>query len=488
MCDAAWDLVGSQGQSAASSGAAHGRSHQILAAGADPTILESVRTRLADRGHEIVLIAGAAECIRRFSAEGADLVILCLPLGSGSGADVVRSLREVDPRVTIVITGHDEQIPSAAEAFNLDAFEYIEDPTKEMSDLLAAVGGALGSRRGDAQLRYLKQRDASGSSWSTLVGNSTEMREVVDVLRRVAERTTRGSAPTILIRGETGTGKGLLAKCSHYNGVRRNHAFVEINCAAIPGTLLESELFGYERGAFTDARTSRAGLFETAHLGTLFLDEVGSMPVDLQAKLLTSIEEKKIRRLGGRQSVLVDVQIIAASHADLAEKVKNGSFRADLYHRLNVVSVTIPPLRKRGRDKLLLAETFIASMCREYGIPLRTLGDDAREHILEYNWPGNVRELRNQIERLLLLGNDEVIDRSHFERTSNLPPPPSDRPGFSLILPDDGIGLEEVERELIRRALDRFDGNVSRAARYLKVTRQTLIYRIKKHRLGEHGG
>ncbi len=467
----------------AAQSASGARSHQVLAAGSDASLLASVRERLSSRGHEIELLGGA-DVVERFAAEGADLVILCLPLREGGAGDVVRALRTVDPRVTIVITGHDAQIAGAAEAFALDAFEYVEDPTKDMSDLLAAVGGALGSRRGDVQLRYLKQRDASGSNWSTLIGNSVEMRDVVDVLRRVSDRVVRGTAPTILIRGETGTGKGLLAKCAHYNGVRRNHAFVELNCAAIPGTLLESELFGFERGAFTDARTSRAGLFETAHLGTLFLDEIGSMPPDLQAKLLTAIEEKRIRRLGGRQSVLVDVQIIAASHMDLGEKVKSGAFRADLYHRLNVVSVTIPPLRKRGEDKILLAETFIASMCREYAIPLRRLSDDARAYIAEYNWPGNVRELRNQIERILLLGNEEVIERTHFERSSNLPPPPSDRPGFALILPDEGIGLEEVERELIRRALDRFDGNVSRAARYLKVTRQTLIYRIKKHRLG----
>lgn len=459
------------------------RPHQVLAAGSDASLLESIRSRLSTRGHHLELLDGT-DCVARFSAEGADLVILCLPLREGGAADVVRALRSIDPRVVIVITGRDPQIPGAAEAFGLDAFEYIEDPAKDMNDLLAAVGSALGSRRGDVQLRYLKQRDASGSSWSTLVGNSIEMQDVVDVLRRVAERTTRGSPPTILIRGETGTGKGLLAKCAHYNGVRRNQAFVELNCAAIPATLLESELFGVERGAFTDARTSRAGLFETAHLGTLFLDEIGSMTPDLQAKLLTAIEEKKIRRLGGRQSVLVDVQIIAASHADLGEKVKSGAFRPDLYHRLNVVSVTIPPLRKRGQDKILLAETFMTSMCREYGIPLRRLSDEARAYILEYAWPGNVRELRNQIERILLLGNDEVIERHHFERPSNLPPPPSDRPGFALILPEDGIGLDEVERELIRRALDKFDGNVSRAARYLKVTRQTLIYRIKKHRLG----
>src|SRR6185295_5678777 len=203
-------------------------------------------------------------------------------------------------------------------------FEYVDEPNGDMSDLLAAVGAALGSRRGDMQLRWLKERDAVGASWSAIAGTSPEMREVVDTVRRVCERTTRGAPPTILVRGETGCGKGLLAKCVHYNGVRRNHAFVEINCAAIPATLLEAELFGYERGAFTDAKSSRAGLFETAHQGTLFLDEIGSLSIDLQAKLLTAIEEKRVRRLGGRDNILLDVQIIAASHNELKESVRSG--------------------------------------------------------------------------------------------------------------------------------------------------------------------
>jgi two-component system response regulator AtoC len=356
-----------------------------------------------------------------------------------------------------------------------------------MSDLLAAVGVALGSRRGDIQLRWLKERDAVGASWAAIAGTSPEMREVVETIRRVCDRTTRGAPPTILIRGETGCGKGLLAKCIHYNGVRRNHAFVEINCAAIPATLLEAELFGYERGAFTDAKSSRAGLFETAHQGTLFLDEIGSLPVDLQAKLLTAIEEKRVRRLGGRETIHLDLQVIAASHSDLKQNVRSGTFRADLYHRLNVVSVTLPPLRRRGQDKLILARMFMESMSRQYGIPVPKLGDDAEKYILEYTWPGNVRELKNQIERILLLGNGDVISRQHFDHGS-IPPPSGRPPDFAIPMPDEGIGLEEVERDLIRRALERFSGNVSRAARYLKVSRQTLIYRIKKHRLASKNG
>jgi DNA-binding NtrC family response regulator len=391
-------------------------------------------------------------------------------------------LHEVDGRAKVIVTGHDQQVRDAADAFRFGAFEYVDETNGDMSDLLAAVGVALGSRRGDMQLRWLKEREAVGASWSAIAGTSPEMREVVDTVRRVCERTTRGAPPTILIRGETGCGKGLLAKCVHYNGVRRNRAFVEINCAAIPATLLEAELFGYERGAFTDAKSSRAGLFETAHQGTLFLDEIGSLPIDLQAKLLTAIEEKRVRRLGGRENILLDLQVIAASHTDLKQSVRTGAFRADLYHRLNVVSVTLPPLRRRGQDRLILARMFIESMSRQYGIPVPKLSDDAERYILEYTWPGNVRELKNQIERILLLGNGDVISRQHFDQGS-IPPPSVRPPDLPIALPDEGIGLEEVERELIRRALERFGGNVSRAARYLKVSRQTLIYRIKKHRL-----
>jgi DNA-binding NtrC family response regulator len=464
------------------------RATQVLVVGGDLSLLERIRERLVDRGYAVEVDRSGADCMRKFSAQGAELVIVSLPLGDGGGADLLRGLQEIDPRIKMVVTGRDAQVQGAADAFRFGAFEYVEEASSAMGDLLAALGVALGSRRGDMQLRWLKERDAVGASWSAIAGTSAEMREVVDTVRRVCERTTRGTPPTILVRGETGCGKGLLAKCVHYNGVRRNHAFVEINCAAIPASLLEAELFGYERGAFTDAKSSRAGLFETAHQGTLFLDEIGSLPIDLQAKLLTAIEEKRVRRIGGRESIHLDIQVIAASHNDLKQNVRSGAFRADLYHRLNVVSVMLPPLRRRGQDKLILARMFIDNMSRQYGIPVPKLDDDAEKYILEYTWPGNVRELKNQIERILLLGNGEVISRQHFDQGSI--PPPSARPpaDFGIPMPEEGIGLEEVERELIRRALERFHGNVSRAARYLKVSRQTLIYRIKKHGLGAKAG
>jgi DNA-binding NtrC family response regulator len=452
-------------------------------------MLERVRGRLVERGYEVELFRATADCVQRFSSHGAELVIVSLPLEDASGSELLRTLHDTDARLKVVVIGHDDQVRDAADAFRLGAFEYVDAVNGDMTELLSAVGVALGSRRGDMQLRWMKERDAIGATWSSIAGTSPEMRAVVDTVRRVCERTTRGVAPTILVRGETGSGKGLLAKCIHYNGVRRNQAYIEVNCAAIPASLLEAELFGYERGAFTDAKTSRAGLFETADGGTLFLDEVGSLPIDLQAKLLTSIEEKRVRRIGGRESIHLDIQIIAAAHNDLKENVRSGSFRADLYHRLNVISVTLPPLRRRGNDKLILARMFIETMSRQYGIPVPSLAADAEAYILEYTWPGNVRELKNQIERILLLGNGDSILRRHFDQGSVPPPSTSTRaPALALPMPDDGIGLEEVERELIKRALARFQGNVSRAARYLKVSRQTLIYRIKKHRLGPKNG
>lgn len=337
-------------------------------------------------------------------------------------------------------------------------------------------------------LRYMRERAAAETKNGAVVAHCPEMVEVMRVARLICSRTAdAGAAPTILITGETGTGKGMLAKFMHDHGGRRHRAFVEVNCAAIPAALLEAEVFGHEPGAFTDARTERIGLLETAHEGTLFLDEIGSMPLAVQAKLLTAIEEKRFRRIGSAQAMTVDTQILAATHSGLRQAVKAGEFRADLYHRLNVVKVRLPPLRDRGPDKLALAERFMLALCSEYGLRPRAFTERARTYILEHPWPGNVRELRNQIERIVLLHGDGDIDAEHFEASNSITPPDSDR--FMVKLPADGISLTDIEREVIRRALEQFDCNVSRTARYLHVTRQTLMYRMKKYGIpGPNGG
>ena len=453
---------------------------KVLVVG-ESSVSERVLEHLGRRGHTPLASRSGAECMELFAGQGADLIVACLPVPDMNGADLLDSIRRLDRAVNVVVCGTDVAVPGATEAYEHGAFEYVDDPVDDPHDLLAAVGVGLGSRRGDVQLRYLRQKDAARANWDTFVGGSSAMQEVFRVVRLLCERSSRGGAPTVLITGETGTGKGMLAKCIHYNGGRRTRAFVEVNCAAIPGTLLESELFGHERGAFTDAHAARAGLFETADRGTLFLDEIGSVPLPLQAKLLTAIEEKRIRRVGGRQATLIDVQIVAATHNDLKEAVRQGDFRADLYHRLNVVSVRMPSLRERGDDKLMLAEAFVAQTCAEYGLPTRRFTPAAVRYLSDYPWPGNVRELKNQIERILLLFNDDEIDVEHFDaRRSSMPPNPS---GFHMSLPDEGMSLDEIEREAIKRALERTRGNVSGAARYLRITRQTLIYRMKKHGL-----
>lgn len=441
---------------------------------------------LERRGHQPVIAGTGKAGVEEFADQGASAILAVLPLSDMSGSELSRRLRQIDGSAVFIVAGVDRDVRSAIDAFDLGAYEYLEEFDEGGGNLLSVIGRAVGSRREDLRLRYLHQKDAPPAGLSAIGGSSPAMQKVAKVLRQVCRRTSK-NAPTILLRGETGTGKGFVARWLHFHSVRRNQAFIAVNCAALPANLIESELFGYERGAFTDAKSGRPGLFEAADGGTLFLDEIGAVPLDLQAKLLTALEEKKIRRIGGRQAAAVDVQIIAATHEDLEARVTRGGFRADLYHRLNVVSVVLPPLRERGDDIFALAESFVAAICREYGMPARTLTEEARAWITQYRWPGNVRELRNRLERIILLENDEFIDASHFGPAPSMPPNVQVKGtsgGIRISLPEQGVPLEELERAVLCEALSRCQGNVSRAARFLSISRQTLIYRMKKHGLG----
>jgi DNA-binding NtrC family response regulator len=457
----------------------------VVSAGPARSRLEAALRR---RGHEVAFAGSATQALSLQASFSADALVAVLPLADCGAAQFTRELQNQAGAPVLILSGVDADVRSPDQAFDLGAFEYLEDISDSASELLATLGAAVGSRREDVQLRYFRAKDASSVTWAGLQTTCTSMQRVVTTLRQVCRRTSNSCTPTILLQGETGTGKSYIARCVHYEGARRNQAFVEINCATLPPTLMESELFGHERGAFTDAKAPRSGLFEAAHGGTLFLDEIASVPLDLQAKLLTAIEDKKVRRIGGRDSLQVNVQVVAATHEDLETKVRQGTFRGDLYHRLNVVAVTLPPLRERQEDALVFARGFVESICREYGIPPRELADDAREWIANYSWPGNVRELRNRIERILLLEDDEMIRAEHFGPLPSLPPESTIRVvrrerAVSVTLPDEGVPLEELELAVIREALRRCRGNVSQAARYLSISRQTLMYRMKKHSL-----
>src|SRR5713226_9496042 len=309
-----------------------------------------------------------------------------------------------------------------------------------------------------------------------LEGESHAIEAVRQQLRRLLAHPKAGQRlPAILIQGETGTGKGLVARLLHRHGPRAHGPFVDLNCAAIPETLLEAELFGFERGAFTDARRAKPGLFHTAHRGTIFLDEVGLLPEPLQAKLLKVLEEQAVRRLGSTVSEPFDVWIISATNADLQTAIAARRFREDLYHRLAVLPLQLPPLRARGRDAALLAERFLARACADYGLPLKTLSPEAEARLLAYPWPGNVRELGNMIERVALLAEDVVVSAEVLELPSGTPPHPA---APSATAPP--ASLEDAMRDHLLAALTQTGWNISRTAALLGISRNTLRARIEK--------
>ena len=314
-----------------------------------------------------------------------------------------------------------------------------------------------------------------------VIAESGPMREVLNFVRRVAA----SEATTILLEGENGTGKDLIAKTLHYQSLRQAEPFIAINCAAIPETLLESELFGYEKGAFTDARSQKRGIFELADRGTLFLDEIGEIPLMLQAKLLRVLEEQSFRRLGGLKDIKLDLRVVAATNKNLREAVKEGAFRQDLYFRLNVIQILIPPLRERAEDIVPLTRFFIEHYNRKFKRNIEGVSDAAAKLLLSHDWPGNVRELRNAIERAMILEESALITPPACRSPSPRPDGGAARrrPRRWPRIPSDGLSLEDNERNLLVRALEKTNGNQTQAARLLRITRDTLRYKMKKFNL-----
>ncbi|MGA2434434.1 MAG: sigma 54-interacting transcriptional regulator [Bryobacteraceae bacterium] len=313
-----------------------------------------------------------------------------------------------------------------------------------------------------------------------VIANSAAMRQVLGFVRKVAS----SEATTVLLEGENGTGKDLVAKTLHYESARQAEPFIAINCAAIPETLLESELFGYEKGAFTDARAQKRGLFELADKGTLFLDEIGEVPLTLQTKLLRVLEEQSFRRLGGLKDIIVDVRFVAATNKNLREAVKEGAFRQDLYFRLNVIQIVIPPLRERREDIRPLARFFIELYNRKFKRHIEGLSEEATELLMRHDWPGNVRELRNAVERAMILEESSLIGAASLPiAISHTESKPGDAIETTLEIPEGGLSLVDNERQLLARSLEKTGGNQTQAARLLRITRDTLRYKMKKYNL-----
>jgi two-component system, NtrC family, response regulator AtoC len=445
-------------------------------------LAKNVAIYLERHGFEVALAHSAEQGLAALAETRPDAVVLDFNLPGLDGLAALAKIRETDAGIPVIMmTGHGS-VEIAVDAMKQGAYDFLTKPVA-LSKLRMVIERAFGHTRRDLALDYYQRRDAQHAVVDDLIGESVPMRALKQRLAqlRQAELHMSGSgAPAVLILGETGAGKEVVARALHIAGPRRDKPFVELNCAAIPAQLLESELFGHERGAFTDARDRKLGLVETAEGGTLFLDEIGDMDIALQSKLLKLLEEKVIRRLGSVREQSVDVRIVAATHRPLEELVRLGRFRADLYYRLCVVQLQLPALRERGSDILLLARHFLQAHAQRYAKPIPSLSGEAEMALLRHPWPGNVRELRNVLEQAVLLGVGEVIEAQHLA----LPGSPA---GGASAAGEAESGspatLNELERTALVQALDRTGWNVSRAARLLGISRDTLRYRIDKHGL-----
>jgi two-component system, NtrC family, response regulator AtoC len=442
----------------------------------------AMRDYLGRRGYEPIAVGSGEAALDAIKQSDVDLVVLDHHLPGMDGLEVLRQIRQLAPVAGVVMVTAHGSVKTAVDAMRSGAVDYLSKPV-DLEELTLVLEKAWQHVRLQRELRYLHSAGREGDPLARIVGDSEPTRRLRKQVERLATLAPEGGAsPPILVTGETGTGKGLVARIIHDLGLRAEHAFVELNCAAIPAPLLESELFGYERGAFTDARAAKTGLFEFADGGTLFLDEVGAMPLDLQAKFLKVIEEQTVRRLGGLRPKRVDVRIVAATNADLDEAVKAGTFRADLLYRLRVLELKLAPLRQRAADVLPLARYYLERIARKYRRPKR-LRPDAEARLLAHGWPGNVRELANLLERVVLLHEGEEIGAEDLALPVTTAPAPLGISAETLTIDFSrgAINLADVERRLIVEALKAADGNRRRAAELLGISGETLRYRLEKY-------
>jgi len=439
----------------------------------------SLRQKLEERGYQVVEAETGRAARQALESGPFDLVLLDYKLPDTTGLELLREMRAAQgDGVTIMMTAH-SSIEHAVDAIKLGAFDYVPKPFR-MEDLLFTLDKGLETTKLRREVRELRQKLQAEYGTDSLVGRHPSVRRLMDMIQRVA----LSGASTVFLRGETGTGKDLVARVIHYRSPRAAKSFVNITCTALSETLLESELFGHERGAFTDAKTQKSGLLEVADGGTVFLDEIGDMAPGLQAKLLRFLEERRFRRVGGTREITVDVRVIAATNREIENSVRSGRFREDLFYRLNVVALDLPPLRERGEDVLLLARHFIDRFAREFKKPVTDLDERCGRTLLGYNWPGNVRELRNTIERAVLLCQGERIGPDDIVLGRPVRREPWENGAFTL--PPDGFDLNrlaEIEVSLLRQALERAKNNQVQAARLLRISRDRLRYRLRRYRM-----
>lgn len=441
---------------------------KILVIDDDTSLRRVLEYNLLEEGYEVQAAASGEEGLYLFGQNQPSLVISDMKMPGMDGMTVLKSVKERSPETLVIIITAFGTVDAAVEAMKAGAYDYITKPFNRDA-LKLTVRKALQFSGLTEENRRLRHALSDKADFRTIVGSSPEMEKVFDVIRKVADTDA-----AVLITGESGTGKELVARSIHANSSRREAPFVAINCAAIPRELLESELFGHIRGAFTGAIRDKIGKFQSADGGTLFLDEVGDLPLELQPKLLRALQEREVQPVGSTTARKLDVRILSATNFDIDKAIAEGAFREDLYYRLAVIPLHLPPLRARSKDIPLLIKYF----CGKHGGDKIAFDKDALEALVRYPWPGNVRELENTVERLLIMRDADVITRNDLpEKIVE-----QRRPGSAIVkLPDEGYSLEQLEREVVVEALERTSWNQAAAARFLRIPRHTLIYRIEKY-------
>jgi DNA-binding NtrC family response regulator len=451
------------------------RKQKILVVDDEHLIRWSLEQALTKQGYDVTTAASGEEALRCVQEEAPELILLDIQLPGLDGLEVLQRTKEIDEDILVIMVTALGVLETAVKAMRMGAYDYINKPFN-LDELSIIIKKAFETKELRKEVAHLRSTQTSKYGIDKIIGSSRHMQQVLEMVRKVA----KSDASTVLIQGESGTGKELIARAIHFESSRRDKPFMAINCAAMPETLLESELMGHEKGAFTDAKVQKKGLFEIADGGTLFLDEIGDMDVGMQAKLLRILEERTFRRIGGTKEIPVDVRIVSATNQELLRKIEEKSFRNDLYYRLQVIPIYLPPLRERAEDIMTLVDFFIAHYNREFGKTVKGVSKMARKFLEEYEWPGNVRELRNIIERAIILESEETLMLDH------LPGELVSRAGeggsgpMNLRIPPEGIDIEDVERELIRQALEISEGNQSKAAKKLNLGIDAFRYRMKK--------
>jgi two-component system response regulator AtoC len=478
---------------------------KVLVVDDEPMIRWTLTEALRSWGYETIEAGRIDAALRSFDSEHPALVLLDINLPDGSGLDLLSEIKRRRPQAVVIMITANVMVEDTIAALRGGAYDFIGKPIN-LSELQVTIRNGLEARKLRREVDQIRRERTRHFNFDQIIGQSSAMKEMIALARKVAA----SEASSVLLQGESGTGKDLVAKAIHYSSRRADAPFIAINCAAIPATLIESELFGFEKGAFTDAKARKEGLFEQAEGGTIFLDEIGELDLSLQAKLLRVLEEGAFRRVGGLKDLPLDARVIAASNRDLKAESDAGRFRLDLYYRLSVIQIDLPALRERGKDVLVLAEAFIKQFNERLRRHVRGVTPMVADLFCKYRWPGNVRELRNVIERVMILEDDDLITTSflprsfsieevpivapipqpHFEAPiaqtiSSSQPAPPPRPvvddfAVRFRLPSEGVHLDAVEMVLVRQAIDRSGGNQTRAAELLGISRDQLRYRLKK--------